>query len=144
MRRMRTASKPSAANNSRAALIARARNSASRSMLRRGRPRTAVLEDFRFDVARFIAIFFSTRTTNRSEPSGGTQMIRHGVAAKRLAALAMAGTLGACGVSSEPVGTAASCPVPGTPLISAHRGGAAYAPENTMTAFANEIGRAHV
>ncbi|HEY9546194.1 MAG TPA: glycerophosphodiester phosphodiesterase family protein, partial [Solimonas sp.] len=64
-------------------------------------------------------------------------MIRHGVAAKRLAALAMAGTLGACGVSSEPVGTAASCPVPGTPLISAHRGGAAYAPENTMTAFAN-------
>src|SRR3546814_21073375 len=64
-------------------------------------------------------------------------MIRHGVAAKRLAALAMAGTLGACGVSSEPVGTAASCPVPGTPLISAHRGGAAYAPANTMTAFAN-------
>src|SRR3546814_4084368 len=108
MRRMLTASKPSAANSSRAALIARARNSASRSMLRRGRPRTAVLEDFRFDVARFIAIFFSTRTTNRSEPSGGTQMIRHGVAAKRLAALAMAGTLGACGVSSEPVGTAAS------------------------------------
>src|SRR3546814_17199025 len=49
----------------------------------------------------------------------------------------MSGTLGACGVSSEPVGTAASCPVPGTPLISAHRGGAAYAPENTMTAFAN-------
>lgn len=64
-------------------------------------------------------------------------MIRHGAAATRLAAWVMTGALGACTASSEPVDDAASCPVPGTPLISAHRGGAAYAPENTMMAFAN-------
>lgn len=63
-------------------------------------------------------------------------------------ALAMAG----CAGSIEPAGNAAPTPVPVAPVeppvvapvtyspfVSAHRGGAAYAPENTMAAYRNAV-----
>jgi glycerophosphoryl diester phosphodiesterase len=44
--------------------------------------------------------------------------------------------LGACSGSDTDI---AQCPVVGSPLVSAHRGGAAYAPENTLMAFENAV-----
>lgn len=66
-------------------------------------------------------------------------MLGHPAAlAARCGALSLALALAACGSSRDP-DEGASCPVAGTPLISAHRGGSAYAPENTMPAFANAV-----
>ncbi|MFP5307645.1 MAG: glycerophosphodiester phosphodiesterase, partial [Gammaproteobacteria bacterium] len=48
--------------------------------------------------------------------------------------------LAACSSSQAPAPTAGACPAAHNgALISAHRGGAAYAPENTLVAFANAV-----
>ncbi|MBI2384245.1 MAG: hypothetical protein HYV18_09275, partial [Gammaproteobacteria bacterium] len=56
-----------------------------------------------------------------------------------MAAAAAAVVLSACG-ESRPASPAGAAPRSGPhPLVSAHRGGAAYAPENTMPAFRNAL-----
>ena len=62
------------------------------------------------------------------------------VMAIRATALACAGIAAGCSSSAEVAGIdGASCPAIGSPVISAHRGGAAYAPENTLMAFRNAV-----
>lgn len=59
---------------------------------------------------------------------------------KRFLGALLAGALAACG-SSVPPGAKTAPPPAGFagPIVSAHRGGAAYAPENTMRAFENAV-----
>lgn len=59
---------------------------------------------------------------------------------KRFCGALLAGALAACGTDVPP--DAKATPPPensGGPIVSAHRGGAAYAPENTMAAFENAV-----
>ncbi|MFC4250444.1 glycerophosphodiester phosphodiesterase [Sinimarinibacterium flocculans] len=64
--------------------------------------------------------------------------VLHLIRAQRLSVLLPALLLSGCGSSEAPGGTA---PPPASfvavPFVSAHRGGAAYAPENTMLAYEN-------
>jgi glycerophosphoryl diester phosphodiesterase len=65
--------------------------------------------------------------------------IRYGLLGAVTVALAACGDSSNGGNSTAPPGMAPGTPPEGAAIVSAHRGGAAYAPENTMTAFRNAV-----